>query len=223
MTSRIIRDSALTSYSLAQLSGDAERLWWRLTLVADDYGRFNADPRVVCATCFPLTAVEMDPLLVDNWLSDLVRIGGIRRYEVAGHPYGYFVNWPQYQRPPRYRSKFPPPSQSADSGHQPLTAANSGSEGGQELSSEKGVDRSSEDGRYQPPIAAISGQSKDYILTPDQKASQAKAGPRSFREIAADVQGQVGSAGPRRSLSTLYAEELARRAETEPAKDEPED
>jgi hypothetical protein len=165
MPSRILRDSALTSYSLDQLSGDAERLWWRLTAVADDHGRFNADPRVVCAMCFPIRAVGMDPEQVATWLDELERIDGIRRYEVGGHRFGYFVQWTKYQRPPRYRSKFPPPP------GRPNPADNSGSAAdfsGCTADRVLGIENSNrvlgiEDDRSQPPTAAVSRRPKTLL------------------------------------------------------------
>ena len=54
MPSRVIRESALNSPTLAKLSHGAERLFWRLTIIADDAGRFDAHPTVVKARCFPL-------------------------------------------------------------------------------------------------------------------------------------------------------------------------
>jgi hypothetical protein len=208
-----MRDSALTSYSLNQLSAAAEVLWWRLMVVADDYGRFNADPLIVLASCFPLRARTTDPDVVVGWLDELEEVGGIQRYEVDGHPYGVYVNWTKYQRPARYKAKWPPPA--AGSGGQqtiPRTgeSADSGFQRLGEVSKSKENEKEYYDGRYQPPIAADSSQSKAFILTPDQKASQAKASPRAFREIVADMQAQAESAGPRRSLSEMYSEELER-------------
>ena len=54
MPNRIIRESCTTSPTLDALSDGAERMFWRLTTIADDYGRFDADPRVLLAKCFPL-------------------------------------------------------------------------------------------------------------------------------------------------------------------------
>lgn len=46
MPNRIIRDKCRTSISLDKLSFGAECMFWRLTTVADDYGRFEADARI---------------------------------------------------------------------------------------------------------------------------------------------------------------------------------
>ena len=111
MPSRIIRESSRTSPTLDQLSGDAERLWWRLTTVADDYGRFEADPRVVTAACFPLRAGQRGWVaFVARWMDELERSGGIERYEIRGRIYGHFVQWEKYQRKPLSKPKFPSPN-----------------------------------------------------------------------------------------------------------------
>lgn len=54
MPNRIIHESARFIRTLASLSPWAERLFWRMTTVADDFGRFNSEPVIVRATCFPV-------------------------------------------------------------------------------------------------------------------------------------------------------------------------
>jgi hypothetical protein len=51
MPDRVTRESALTSETLGGLSDFAERLFWRLTIVADDAGRFIANPAVIAGRC----------------------------------------------------------------------------------------------------------------------------------------------------------------------------
>jgi hypothetical protein len=189
MTSRIIRHSALTSRSLDQLSDGAERLWWRLTLVADDHGRFDADPRIVLAGCFPLRSGEMALDTIAGWLDELEQAGGIVRYEVESHMYGQFVKWAEYQRPPRYKSRYPDPK----SGYERAVADNSGL-GSRVLGIGSGVLGIGYGGR--PPIAARSreqplstGPSED-LLHPDQNTPQDERScpaPKSLGEMLADL------------------------------------
>ena len=54
MPSRILRDWT-DSLRFDGLSAEAERLFTRLIMKADDYGRFHADPRLLRAGCFPLS------------------------------------------------------------------------------------------------------------------------------------------------------------------------
>ena len=46
MPNRWLRDSILTSRTLAELSDFGERLFFRLLVVSDDFGRFNSDPAI---------------------------------------------------------------------------------------------------------------------------------------------------------------------------------
>jgi hypothetical protein len=71
MSNRMIRESALTSPTLARLSHGAERTFWRLTVVADDFGRFNAEPSVVRARCFPLLLEAVKDRAVARWLDEM--------------------------------------------------------------------------------------------------------------------------------------------------------
>lgn len=123
MPNRIIRESALTSHSLAKLSDGAERLFWRLTIVADDYGRFDAYPSTVKAKCFPTKVDCIKTETVRKWLLELSRDHCIF-YTVGERVYGYFCNWLEYQRSYGVKSKFPEPA--ADCGELRQTAADCG-------------------------------------------------------------------------------------------------
>ena len=125
MPSRIIRESALTSRSLDKLSDGAERMFWRLTLVADDHGRFDASPQVLKAKCFPLKVDTLKTPTIASWRQELAAGDHVRLYVVGGREYGHFPGWTAYQRPNRYKSRFPDPP--ADSGCNPLQSADSGS------------------------------------------------------------------------------------------------
>ena len=46
MPSRIIKESITTSESLSEVSADAERLFWRLVVKADDFALDPKNPRV---------------------------------------------------------------------------------------------------------------------------------------------------------------------------------
>lgn len=47
MANRVIKDTILTSHTLAKLSIDAQLHWTRWLLMADEYGCFNADTSVI--------------------------------------------------------------------------------------------------------------------------------------------------------------------------------
>jgi hypothetical protein len=110
MPNRIIRDSAKLSPTLAGLSGDEERLFWRLITVADDYGRFLAQPQAVKSLCFPMMADRIRTEKVEAWFKALVVCQLVTTYVVNGQHYGFFTNWEKHQRVRAKESKFPAPS-----------------------------------------------------------------------------------------------------------------
>lgn len=110
MPNRIIRESCRTSATLYQLTHGAERMFWRLTTVADDFGRFEADPRVLLAQCFPLWAGRLKVAEITRWYSEMERVGLVTSYVVNAKYYGYFETWDQYQRRRNRHSKYPAPT-----------------------------------------------------------------------------------------------------------------
>lgn len=109
MPNRMIRESCRTSPTLDELSDGAERTFWRLTTVADDYGRFEADPRVVLSACYPLRAGRLDVGQVEAWLKEMVSVGLVLLYRVGQKLYGVFVSWAKHQQIRAKRSKYPEP------------------------------------------------------------------------------------------------------------------
>src|SRR3990172_6898738 len=106
MPNRVIRDSALASKKLATVSAEAERLFWRLLMVADDFGRFQAEPSILLARCFPLQVKDYSVKQVSRWYAELTRCGAIIGYEVGGDSFGQFLVWNQRSR--AEKSKYPP-------------------------------------------------------------------------------------------------------------------
>lgn len=94
------------------LSAEAERLFTRLLMKADDYGRFHADSRLVKASCFPLSedikATEIGP-----WLIELAARGLVVMYDADGRKVLAIANYGQ--RLKMSKAKFPPlPGQASD-------------------------------------------------------------------------------------------------------------
>jgi hypothetical protein len=112
MANRIIRESALTSTTLFRLSDGGERLFWRLVVLADDYGRFEADTQIVKSKCFPLWSDgKLKVGQVERWLGELVDVDAIQLYVVNGRRYGYFPGWERHQRVRNKRPRFPDPAE----------------------------------------------------------------------------------------------------------------
>ena len=59
-------------------------------MIADDVGRFDADPRVVLAKCFPLRIDRLKPATIENWLTELVSAGIVKLYCVEDRACGFF-------------------------------------------------------------------------------------------------------------------------------------
>jgi len=104
MPNRILRDYT-DSLRFDGISAEGERLFIRLLTKADDYGRFHADPRLVCAACFPLEQ-SIEPKHAAKWLAELEARGLILRYDAEGKHCLAIINYGQRLR--NHRVKFPP-------------------------------------------------------------------------------------------------------------------
>src|SRR5690606_23451926 len=105
------KESICTSETLAQLTAEEERLFYRLIVQADDWGRFDGRPQVILAACFPLQLDRITSADVEAWLQRLVDVGLIRFYYAEGRRYLEFVTWERHQQKRAKYSKYPhPPS-----------------------------------------------------------------------------------------------------------------
>ena len=105
----------LTSEAIAGLTADEERLWTRLLLCCDDFGRFDGRPIIVKSRAFPLADLMPGVTVqaVDRWLKALFHKKLIFLYEVQGKPFLAVHRWQQRVR--ANASKFPPPPDNWDS------------------------------------------------------------------------------------------------------------
>lgn len=110
MPNRIIRESCRTSATLYLLSHGAERMFWRLTTIADDHGRFEADVRVLMAQCFPLWAGRIKVSEIAKWYAEMEKAGLVQSYLVNGKAYGHFLTWETHQYVRAKKSKHPAPT-----------------------------------------------------------------------------------------------------------------
>jgi len=105
MPNRILRDWT-DSYHIEKLSAEEERLFTRLLMKADDYGRFHGDPRLIRSACFPLLASVTDAD-VSRWVQECLDSQCLVGYEVNGRRYLAVVEFKQRLR--NEASKFPSP------------------------------------------------------------------------------------------------------------------
>lgn len=129
MPNRILRDWT-DSDRLDGVSAEAERMFVRLLMKADDYGRFHAEPRRLKAALFPLIdSLRQDAIV--RWLTELSARQLILLYESADHR--QLLAIPRFgQRLKQSVPKFPPPVGMPDgwipddSGNFPEVAARDG-------------------------------------------------------------------------------------------------
>jgi hypothetical protein len=105
MPNRVLRDWT-DSYRFDGLSAEAECLFVRLIMKADDYGNFHGDARIVDSICFPLgTKNHVAKSLAELEARELVAF-----YHHAGRSYLTITNFSQRLR--HTTRKFPDPSTS---------------------------------------------------------------------------------------------------------------
>lgn len=105
MPNRILRDWT-DSARFDGITADAERLFVRLIMKADDYGRFHARPQLVKSACFPL-AEDLRSNTVAAWLTELSDRQLVFRYTSGTGNYLAISNFGQ--RLKMSRAKFPQP------------------------------------------------------------------------------------------------------------------
>ena len=107
MPSRIIKESITTSESLSEVSAEAERLFWRLVVKADDFGLYYGNPRILASMCFPLDPPKEQRIRA--WLDELVAAGMVGTYtsDEDGKKYLKLLSWDRHQQQRAKKSKFP--------------------------------------------------------------------------------------------------------------------
>lgn len=105
MANRILRDWT-DSETVDKLSPNAEVLFTRLFMKADDYGSFHANPKLVKSILFPLkdNIREAD---ITRWMNEIQKAGLIFFYEVADKKFLRVKNFGQRLR--NMRNLFPVP------------------------------------------------------------------------------------------------------------------
>jgi hypothetical protein len=111
MPNRNIVESICTSDTLAQLSAEAERFFYRILVKCDDYGRYDARPNVLRAHCFTMLLDAITEADVQRWLLELTTEphAVLYIYHVGERPYLQVINWEAYQQVRAVKSKWPNP------------------------------------------------------------------------------------------------------------------
>lgn len=94
-----------SSEAVDSLTAEAEVMFTRLIMKADDYGSFHSNPKLIKAALFPLK--EYSAKAVDGWLDECVRAGLVIRYRAEDKDFIRIENFGQ--RLQNMRSAFPQP------------------------------------------------------------------------------------------------------------------
>lgn len=104
MPVRLLRDIT-DSEKVDMLTANAEVLFYRLMMKADDYGSFHANVKLIKANCFPLRLDTVRDADISRWMDELQKAGLIVVYKNAGKMYLRINNFGQRLR--NKRKKFP--------------------------------------------------------------------------------------------------------------------
>jgi hypothetical protein len=94
---RLLREGICSSDAINDLTPEQEVLFYRLLVVADDYGYMDARPAILKAQCFPLRDTATPPK-IELWLSGLADKELITRYQKDGKPFLAINKWEQRVR-----------------------------------------------------------------------------------------------------------------------------
>lgn len=106
MPNRYLRESYIESEAVNKLSWPAEVLWTRLLTKVDDFGRCEANPKLLRAKIFPLRLDTVRESDMPRWLAECDKAGCIRLYQVDGKDYLVVNKW---ERGRAERSRYPEP------------------------------------------------------------------------------------------------------------------
>jgi hypothetical protein len=168
MPDRLLRTSILTSENYDSLSCGGESLFTRLLLICDDYGRFEADIRVLLARCYPLKVGILSIQEVTARVAELVAAGIIELYEVAGKVYGVFCKWEKHNKIRAKSSKFPQPPTSANT-CQHMSADASTCEHMSVYTYSESESYAESDIPFNPPLEVVEGEVVDAELVDESE------------------------------------------------------
>lgn len=107
MPNRFIKESICRSDEIDALSWFEEVLFYRLIVNCDDFGRFDARPKIVKNTCFPLKEIRTSDIV--SALKKLTAVGLISVYEAQGKSVLQLTTWNKHQSVRAAKSKYPDP------------------------------------------------------------------------------------------------------------------
>jgi hypothetical protein len=107
MPKRMLRDWT-DSVPVNRLTANAERLFIRLIMRADDYGCFTANTKLIRSLCFPLLTDRIRESDISRWLAECEQAGLIAFYGSADRPLLAIRNFGQRLKNSRRHYDAPP-------------------------------------------------------------------------------------------------------------------
>ena len=93
MPDRILRSGLIWSERVASISSNAELLFVRLLLIADDFGLVDLSPATIKLRALP--GRDFTVAQITDYCGELVRVGLLRAYSIGGKPLGAIDHWNQ--------------------------------------------------------------------------------------------------------------------------------
>lgn len=112
MPNRFIKESICSSENIDQLTEFQEIFFYRLVVNCDDFGRFDARPKLLASRLFPLRDIPNEK--VNETLAALEDADLILVYSVKGHPYLQVKTWEKHQQRRATESRYPAPEDADD-------------------------------------------------------------------------------------------------------------
>lgn len=107
MPNRILKERICKSKDINSLGWFEEVLFYRLMVVADDYGRFDGDVAIIKGSCFPLKR-DLTERQIDKALEKLSIAGMVFLYETeGGETILQLTAWEKHQTVRAKNSKYP--------------------------------------------------------------------------------------------------------------------
>lgn len=107
MPNRILKERICKSKDINSLGWFEEVLFYRLMVVADDYGRFDGDVAIIKGSCFPLKK-DLTERQIDKALEKLSIAGMVFLYETEdGETILQLTAWEKHQTVRAKNSKYP--------------------------------------------------------------------------------------------------------------------
>lgn len=112
MPNRILKESICTSEDIAKLSPQAEILFYRLMVKADDFGLYFGNEKIIKNSCYPLKSDDIKLNQLKSWLNELQEQGLIFFYITEDNRiYLKITKWEDHQQKRATKSKYPLPTE----------------------------------------------------------------------------------------------------------------